>query len=32
MNGVIRRRLIEAEQKLGSIEQWYDKAIALDRN
>ena len=32
MNRVIRRRLIEAENQPGSIEQWYKRAIALDRN
>jgi len=32
MNRVIRRKLIEAENQPGSIEQWYRMAIALDRN
>ena len=32
MNRVIRRRLMEAENQPGSIEQWYKRAIALDRN
>ena len=32
MNGVIRKRLMEAENQLGSIEQWYKRAIALDKN
>ena len=32
MNGVIRRRLMEAENQPGSIEQWYKRAMALDRN
>ena len=32
MNGVIRRRLMKAENQLGSIEQWYKRAIALDKN
>jgi len=32
MNGVIRRRLMEAENQLGSIEQWYKRATALDKN
>jgi len=32
MNGVIRRRLMEAENQLGSIEQWYKRAMALNRN
>ena len=32
MNGVIRKKLIEAENQPGSIEQWYRRATALDRN
>ena len=32
MNGVIRRKLMEAENQTGSIEQWYRRATALDRN
>ena len=32
MNGAIRRKLIDVEKQPGSIEQWYKKAIALDRN
>ena len=32
MNGGIRRKLIEAENQLASIEQWYKKAMALDKN
>ena len=32
MNGGIRRKLIEAENPPISIEQWYRKATALDRN
>jgi len=32
MNGVIRRRLMEAKNQLSSIEQWYKRATALDRN
>ena len=32
MNGAIRRKLIESENQLGSIEQWYRRATALDRN
>jgi len=32
MNGRIRRKLIEAENPLTSIEQWYRRAMALDRN
>jgi len=32
MNGGIRRKLIEAENLPTSIEQWYRRAMALDRN
>ena len=32
MNGMIRRKLIEAECQLSLIEQWYNRAIAIDRN
>jgi len=32
INATICQRLIESEQQLGSIEQWYDRAITLDRN
>ena len=32
MNGVIRKKLIEAKNQPGSIEQWYRRATALDRN
>jgi len=32
MNGSIRRKLMEAENQPGSIEQWFKKTIALDRN
>jgi len=32
MNGAIRRKLMEAENQLGSIEQWYRRAMVLDRN
>jgi len=32
MNGVIRRKLMEAENQLGTIEQWFKRAMALDRN
>ena len=32
MNGAIRRRLMEAENPLTSIKQWYRRAMALDRN
>jgi len=32
MNGVIRRKLIEAENQPGSIEQWFRRVMAFDRN
>ena len=32
MNGGIRRKLMEAENPPASIEQWYQRATALDRN
>jgi len=32
MNGGIRRKLMEAENSPASIEQWYRRATALDRN
>ena len=32
MNRRIRRKLIEAENLPASIEQWYRRATALDRN
>ena len=32
MNEVIRRKLMEVENQSGSIEQWYRRATALDRN
>ena len=32
MNGGIRRKLMEAENPPTSIEQWYKRATALDRN
>jgi len=32
MNRSIRRKLMEAENQPGSIEQWFKKAIALDCN
>ena len=32
INGGIRRKLMEAENQPGSIEQWYRRAMALDRN
>ena len=32
MNGVIRRKLMEAKNQPGSIEQWYKRATALNRN
>ena len=32
MNRVIRRKLMEAENQPGSIEQWFRRAMTLDRN
>ena len=32
MNGGIRRKLIEVENPPASIEQWYRRTTALDRN
>ena len=32
MNRGIRRKLMEAENPLTSIENWYRRAMALDRN
>ena len=32
INGVIRRRLMESENQPGSIEQWYKRAMVLDRH
>ena len=32
MNRAIRRKLMEAENQLGFIEQWFRRAMALDRN
>jgi len=32
MNGSIRRKLIEAENQLATIEHWFKRAITLDRN
>ena len=32
MNGGIRRKLMEAENPLTSIENWYRRAMALDKN
>jgi len=32
MNGGIRRKLMEAENLPAFIEQWYKRAMALDRN
>jgi len=32
MNGRIRRKLMEVENPPTSIEQWYQRAMALDRN
>ena len=32
MNGIIRRKLMEAKNQSGSIEQWYKRAMALNKN
>jgi len=32
MNGAIRWKLIEVENQSSSIEQWFKRAITLDRN
>ena len=32
MNGSIRRKLMEAENQPATIEHWFKRAIALDRN
>ena len=32
INGGIRRKLMETENQPASIEQWYKRAIALNRN
>ena len=32
MNGEIKRKLMEAEDSPTSIEQWYQRTTALDRN
>jgi len=32
MNRAIRRKLMEAKNQLGPIEQWYRRITALDRN
>ena len=32
INGSIRRKLMEVENQPGSIEQWFKRAITLDRN
>ena len=32
MNRVIRRKLMEAENQPSSIEQWYRRVMALNRN
>ena len=32
INGVIRRKLMEIKDQLGSIEQWYKRAMALNKN
>ena len=31
-NGTIRKKLMEAENQSSSIEQWYKKVMALNRN
>ena len=31
INATIHQRLMESEWQLGSVEQWYDKPIALNR-
>ena len=32
INGAIRRKLMEAENQPGSIEQWFRRVTALNRN
>ena len=32
INRAIKKKLIEVENQSGSIEQWFKRAIALDRN
>ena len=32
INATIHQRLMESEQQPDSIEQWYDRAIVLDKN
>jgi len=32
INGAIRKKLIEVKSQSSSIEQWYKRAMALDRN
>ena len=32
MNGTIRKKLMKAENQPGSIEQWFRRVTALDRN
>ena len=32
INGAIRRKLMETKNQLGSIEQWYKRATALNEN
>ena len=32
MNGVIRRKLMETKNQLGSIKQWYKRVTALNKN
>jgi len=32
INGIIKRKLMEVENQLGSIEQWFRRAMVLDQN
>jgi len=32
MNGVIKKKLMEAKNQLGSIKQWYRRATAFNKN
>jgi len=32
INGMIRRKLIEVERSFKSIEQWYERAVNLDKH
>ena len=32
MNGAIRRKLMETEHQPRTMEQWYERATALDQN